>query len=271
MNLFASSRACFRRFAGLFRKRRRDLDLEAEIESHLLLHIDDNLRAGMSPPEARRLALLQFGGVESAKQAYRDRRGIPFLETLWQDVRFAARMLRKSPGFTFVAVLTLALGIGANTAIFSVVDGVLLRPLAYPQPQQLYVVREIVPQWAKSTPSLPANLPDFQIWQDRVHSFEGVAIAEETSADLTGVGEPQQIDGMRVSAGLLNVLGIRPALGSGFLPQQDQVGRGFVVVLANRFWRSRFHADPSILGKTITLDGFPHTVVGVLLRISLSR
>jgi predicted permease len=180
-----------------------------------------------------------------------------------QDLKYAIRSLARQPGFTVVAVLTLALGIGANTAIFSIVNGVLLRPLAYPQPQQLYVVREIVPQW-KQFASLQANLPDFQIWQKQVHSFEGVAIAEEISADLTGVGEPEQIEGMRVSASLFDVLGVPPALGSGFVRQEDDAGQGHVVVLTDQFWRSRFRADRSILGKTITLDGFPHTVVGVL-------
>jgi predicted permease len=183
---------------------------------------------------------------------------------LLHDVKYAIRSLARQPGFTAIAVATLALGIGANTAIFSVVNGVLLRPLAYPQPQQLYVVREIVPQWVKSTPSLPANLPDFQIWQKQVVSFEGVAIVRGISAGLTGIGEPEQIPGIRVSASLLNVLGIRPALGTGFLPGQDQKGHGYVVVLTDRFWRSHFHADRSVLGKTITLDGFPRTIVGVL-------
>jgi putative ABC transport system permease protein len=157
---------------------------------------------------------------------------------LLSDVKYAIRSLAKQPGFTAIAVATLALGIGANTAIFSVVNGVLLRPLAYPQPQQLYVVRETVPQWVNSTPSLPANLPDFQIWQKQVHSFQGIAISEETSADLTGVGEPEQIDGMRVSASLLTVLGVHPAFGAGFVPQQDEAGHGYVVILTDRFWRS---------------------------------
>jgi predicted permease len=183
---------------------------------------------------------------------------------LSQDLKYAIRSLAKQPTFAGVAVLTLALGVGANTAIFSIVNGVLLRPLAYPQPQQLYVIREIVPQWVKSTPSLQANLPDFQTWQKQVHSFEGVAIAEDASADLTGAGEPEQIAGLRVSASLFDVLGVRPAIGSGFLPQEDEAGRGHVIVLTDGFWRSRFHADRAIIGKTITLDGVPHTVVGIL-------
>jgi putative ABC transport system permease protein len=186
------------------------------------------------------------------------------MNTLLQDLRYGLRLLAKSPGFTAVAVLTLALGIGANTAIFSVVNAVLLRPLAYRQPQRLYLIEEIVPQMARFYPAFPANLPDFRIWQKQLHSFDGIAVAVAASRDFTGRGEAEEIDGVRASANLFDVLGVEPVLGRGFLPQEDEEGRGRVVVLTDEFWRSRFHADRSLVGRTITLDGVPSEVVGVL-------
>src|SRR5213593_2911670 len=183
---------------------------------------------------------------------------------LLQDLPYGVRMLAKNPGFTAVAVATLGLGIGANTAIFSVVNSVLLRPLAYRESQQLYLIQVIWLQMAKFYPLIPANLPGFRIWQRDCHSFEGIAIAEGASADLTGAGEAVEIHGVRASANLFDVLGVRPALGRSFLPEEDEPGRGRVVVLADEFWRGRFHADPSAVGRTIALDGAPYTVVGVL-------
>src|SRR5437762_768218 len=183
---------------------------------------------------------------------------------LLQDLRYGIRMLAKNPGFTAIAVLTLALGIGANTAIFSVVNTVLLRPLAYRDSERLYLIEEIVPQWAKFAPLLSANLPDFRIWQKDCHSFESIAIADNARAVLTGSGETEQIPGMRASANLFDVLGIVPALGRNFLPEEDEPGRGHVVILTDAFWRSRFHADSSLVGRRIRLDGDSYLVAGVL-------
>jgi len=183
---------------------------------------------------------------------------------LIQDLRYAVRQLRKSPGFTAVAVLTLALGIGANTAIFSVVNGVLLKPLAYRDPGRLYLIQEIVPQMTKFYPSMPANVPDFRIWQKQCHSFEDIAIAESASADLTGLGEPEQIHGVRASANIFDVLGTQPKLGRRFLPSEDESGHGRTVVLTDQFWRDRFNGDRDVVGRTITLDGGAYIVAGVL-------
>jgi putative ABC transport system permease protein len=181
-----------------------------------------------------------------------------------QDVRYAVRLLLKHPGFTAVVVLTMALGIGANTAIFSIVNSVLLRPLAYREPQRLYLIREIVPQVAKFYPTLPANARNFAIWQQDCKSFEQIAIVEGRSMALNGTGEPKEVPGAHGSANLFSVLGIQPMMGRFFLPEEDQPGRDHVVILTNAFWRSEFHGDPHIIGRTITLDGVPHEVVGVL-------
>ena len=181
-----------------------------------------------------------------------------------KDLKFAIRVLLKSPAFAIVAVLTLGVGIGANTAIFSVVNSALLRPLAYPEPLQLYLVREIVPQFAKFYPTVAANIPDFRIWQQRIHSFSGVAIAESTDAILGARGEPEMLRGVRASANLFDVLGVRPSLGRPFRVEEDEPGRGRVVLITQSFWETRFHADPNTVGQTIQLDGHPYEIIGVL-------
>ncbi|HEV2490541.1 MAG TPA: ABC transporter permease [Candidatus Acidoferrales bacterium] len=251
-------------FKNLFRKERAEEQLDEEVRGYAEMLAEEKIQQGMNPREARREAKMATGGIEQVKEQVREVRAGHFLETLLQDLRYGARMLRKSPGFTAVAVLTLALGIGANTAIFSVVNTALLRPLAYREPQQLYLVREIVPQLAKFYPTLAANVPDFRIWQKEIHAFADVAIAESTSADLIGAGEPEVIRGVRASANIFSVLGVQPALGRAFRPEEDETGRGNVVILTEAFWHTRFQSDPTAIGKSITLDGVPHEIIGVL-------
>ena len=183
---------------------------------------------------------------------------------LVQDLRFGLRMLQRAPGFTLVAVLMLALGIGANTAIFSLVNNVLLQPLNFRDSKQLYIIHEIIPQWANSYPVLDANLPDFLIWQNESHSFDGIGIVESTSMILVGVGETERIRGTRASANVLELLGVHPALGRSFLSEEDQPDHGHSVILTDSFWRIRFNADPAVIGRSIMLDGVAYTVVGVL-------
>ncbi|MDT8066900.1 MAG: ABC transporter permease [Terriglobia bacterium] len=186
------------------------------------------------------------------------------MSLLLQDLRYAVRVLRKSPGFTAIAVLTLAIGIGANTAIFSVVNGVLLRPLQFRDSRQLYVIHEIVPQVVKSMPLLDANLPDFQIWQREAHSFDEIGIGESTSMIISDDGEPELIHGTRTSANFLKLLGVNAARGRLFQAEEDQPDRGHAVIFTDAFWRNRFKADPEIVGRSVTLDGIPYSVVGVL-------
>lgn len=253
-----------KRFASFFAGHSRDAEFDEELQTHLEFHIEQNLRAGMAPERARREALLKLGGLSQTKGMYRERRSLPFLETLAQDLRFAVRTLLKSPGFTLVVVVTLAFGIGANTAIFSLVNSVLLRPLSYKSPDQLYVIREIVPQWSKTLPILDVNLPDFLIWRKECRSFDQLAVAEPLEMDFSGAGEAEEIRGIRSSANLLETLGAYPALGRSFFPEEDQAGHDSVLILTDGFWRSHFHADPQILRRSITLDGVPHAVVGIL-------
>jgi len=186
------------------------------------------------------------------------------VHSLSYDLRYALRLLRKSPGFAAVVILTLAVGIGANTAIFSLVNSILLKPLNFQDPQQLYIVHEIIPQWANSYPVMPANVSDFQIWRKESRSFDDIAILESTSAILADVGETEQVRGTRASANLLQLLGVRPALGRLFVSEEDATDHGYSVILTESFWRTRFKADPNIIGRPITLDEHPYTVVGVL-------
>jgi predicted permease len=226
--------------------------LAAELESHLQLHIDDNVRAGMSPKAARRDALKKLGGVEQTKEKYRDQRSLPAFEILLQDVRFGFRMLRKNPGFTTVAALTLAVGIGANTAVFSLVNGVLLASLPYPNPEQLVSVTGTYPRGA------------FAAMREQVRTMDVAAYAEGHEFNLTGQGEPVRLTGTLVSAELFSVLGARPELGRTFLPGEDVAGQDNFVILSHDVWQQRFGGDPTILGRSIALGGVSRQLVGVM-------
>src|SRR5438552_19043898 len=211
-------RAWLLRFGGLFRKAHRDRDFSAEMDSHLQMHIEDNLRAGMNAAEARRKALIKLGGIEQTKEIYRDRRGLPLLETLFQDLRFAFRMLRKNPGFTAVAALTLALGIGVNTAIFSIVNGVLLQPLLYPQPEQLVVVARTAPRFDHP---VPVSGPNFLDWRARARQFQFLAGFDGRGFTVMFGNEPDDILGAAVSPNFLSVLEAAPILGRDFLEPEE--------------------------------------------------
>ena len=182
------------------------------------------------------------------------------LDTLWQDLRYAARSLRRTPGFTATAVLTLALGIGANAAIFSVFNAVLLRPLPYAGADRLYVIHEK----GISGTLIPANALHYREWRAATRAFEQLAILGPQTYDLKGVGDPVRLNGARVSPGLFAMLGVAPALGRSFRPEDDVVGNDRVVILGHDVWTARFGADPSVIGRTITVDDEPHVVVGVL-------
>jgi putative ABC transport system permease protein len=254
-------RAWCLRFTGLFQKERRDRELAEELESHLQMHIEDNLRSGMKPEEARRQALVKLGGIEQAKEQYREQRGIPALETALQDIRFALRLLRKSPGFTMVALLTLALGIGANTAIFSVVNAVLLQPLPYPQPDRIVQLMRSFPD--RNFPG--TSISKFMVWRNQTQVFQDIAAFDHDATDnLTEGDNPEEIGVIHASAGYFAVFGAQVAMGRTFTADEDCPGGPHVVVISNGLWRSRFGGDPNLVGRAISLGGGPYEVIGVL-------
>ena len=241
---------------NLLQKRERDADLDNEIRSQLELLTDQKIKEGLSPDEARRAAKIELGGVEQLKEQVRAVRTGAWLDSLLQDIRFALRMLRKNPGFTAVAVLTLALGIGANGAIFSVVNSVLLHPLAYKNPDQLVTILHY-----GTSPISPANYLDYR---RQSTSYEDMGAAEYWSPNLTGVQSPEHLLGLHVTQSMLPLLGIRPALGRLFVQGEDTAGNDHEVILSYGLWQRRFSGDASALGKSILLDNVSYTIVGVM-------
>src|SRR5450759_2552724 len=183
---------------------------------------------------------------------------------LRDDLRYALRTLARDRGFMVVALLTVALGIGANTAIFSVIDHVLLRPLSYRDSGRLYSVHEYAREIAKTYPMLPVNARHFQTWREQVSAFERVGLFSSAPLNLTGLGAPEKLNALRVSADFLPTLGVQPSMGRGFLPAEEKDGANRVVILTAALWRTRFGADPRVLGRKIILDGVPHEIVAVM-------
>jgi putative ABC transport system permease protein len=264
------------RLGELGRGRAVDAELSDEVQSHIDHLTDEYVRRGLTRDNARRAALRDFGAVEGAKESVRDARGIRPLETLVQDTRYAIRLLIKTPTFSIVAILTLALGIGANTAIFSLVDAVMLRPLPYSQSEKLVSIWEqetgsdaentssgapLSAQPNRSTVA-PANLVDYQT----ARNFAGLAGVAASGMNLTGQGDPEHLTGEEVTWNYFDVLGARPALGRVLQAQDDHPGAEDVIVLGDGLWRRRFNADPSIVDRSITLDGRPARVIGVMPR-----
>ncbi len=249
------------RLRTLFRKRGVEQDLSEELRLHLERLTEENLARGMSPAEARQAALREFGGLEQIKEECRDARGVRYLDELAQDLRFGMRQLRRTPGFTLVAMITLALGIGATTAIFSVIDAVLLRPLPYKDASRIMMVVERFPRFPGSAFVLS---PEFPAWRKRNRVFEQKgAYTFEHGANLTGVGEPVHVSVGNVTPGLFSVFGARPMVGRGFVAEEAKQGAPRVALLSEALWRSRFGADRHVVGKTIRLDGDSYRVVGV--------
>jgi predicted permease len=258
-------RALLTRLGGLFNKGRREHELTAELESHLAMHIEDNLRSGMSRAQARREAIMKLGGVEQTKENYRQRRGLPLLEVFYQDLRFGARMLRKNPGFTLVAVLTLALGIAANSTIFSFVSAVLYVKPPVSDPDRLAVVYGLSPIHMWGAGLYPVSAPNYFTWKHENQVFSELAASNPyNSLNLTGDGDPERVSAVRVTANYFSVLGASPELGRTFAAGEDHEGYNHVVVLSHRLWERKFGSDPSLIGKAVRLNNERYTVIGVM-------
>lgn len=248
---------------SLLRRRRVDEDLDEELRFHVERMTEENVRRGMAPEEARLAARREFGGAMQIKEELRDLRGLNLVDAVSQDVRYGFRLLRKSPGFAAAAILTVALGIGATTAVFSVVYGVVLQPLPYPEPDRLVQLWSKLPRLGLDRAFVaPAVYRD---WRDQSQVFEELALVRHiANFNLTRDGEPERLQGARVTASLFRVLGIAPMLGRAFRDDEERVGKERIVLLSHGLWRRRFEADPSIVGRDILLSGVKHTVVGVM-------
>jgi predicted permease len=241
-------------------RRERERDLERELRSDLELESEEQRAAGLSPEEARYAAQRAFGNTASIKEDVRQMWGWTIFGQIRQDLRFAARTLRKSPGYTLATVLTLAIGISANSAIFSVANGVLLKPLPFEHSDQLVEVFARDAQGHRQY----VSQPDLDDWRTMTHSFSGMASQVGQSVNLTGLEQPERIVGMFVSSNFLSVLGVAPAIGRAFAAGEDRIGGQRVVLLSNSLWQSRFGGDAQVLGRTVELNGEPYTIIGVM-------
>jgi predicted permease len=250
----------FSRVRSLVRRKAVEDELEAELRFHREQQLQKYRNAGLTEGEARHRLGMEFGGIDQVKEECRDARGVQVMETLFQDVRYGLRVLRKSPGFTLVAVLTLALGIGANAAIFSVLYGVLLRPLPYRDASRLIVLHETTPMVGTVSPSYP----DFLDWRSQGRAFSEMAVVNGVEFNLSGVAQPENISGQAVSPNFLSLLGMHPLLGRDFEASEEKAGAAPVVLLSYPLWQSHFGGDANAIGRTMGLDGRSFTIVGVL-------
>lgn len=253
-------RSFLSRLRGSVMGRRADLEFDEELETHLALLEDKFIREGKTPEEAAQAARRQFGGVEQVRERQRVQRELFLVETLLADLRYGVRTFLRNPGFATVALLTLALGIGANAAIFSFVNAVLLKPLPYPRPEQIVSVWEKNPGGGSN----PISTLNFLDWERQNRCFQFFSAVARDTVTLTGSGSPEELKVHRVSASYFKVLGVGATLGRTFAASEDEAGNDLEVVLSNRIWQSRFGGDPQVIGRKITLDAKDYTIIGVL-------
>jgi predicted permease len=254
-------RAWLLRLAATFRKGPRDTELSEELEGHLQLHIEDNLRRGMNPQEARREALMKLGGVAQTAASYRERRGVPVVDALLQDLRFAARMLRKNPGFTAVAVLVMALGIGANTAMFSVVNAVLLKPLAFNDPDSIVMLSSL---WKKTSSRGSVSAPDYRDWRDQSSAFDRMAYFEDDDTAVTAGSAAEYAHIAMVSREFFRVFRLEPVAGREFSTEESKPGGAAAVILSSTYAVNHFGSASNALGHSVRMLSKTLAVVGVM-------
>ena len=256
-------RRLFRRLTSWATSARDEEVLRAEIEEHIAMQTAENLRAGLSLVEARRQALLKFGNVEAIKEIYRDQRGLPFIETLLCDTRHALRRILKAPAFTAAVIVTLALGIGANTAIFAVIDTILIQPLPYPRAEALVSVWHTAPG-LPGLATIGCSPSMYFTYRDENRSFQHFGLWSSGGASVTGVAQPEMPRALFVTYGVLDALEVQPLLGRRFSQADDRPGSAETVMLTYGYWQRRFGGDPSIVGRMLTIDSRPRTVIGVM-------
>ncbi len=244
---------------SFWHRQKRESELDEELQSHLQMAAQDRADRGETPEQARRGARRELGNLGLIKEVTREMWGGASFERLVQDLRFGMRMLLKSPGFAAVAILTLALGIGVNTALFSVVNGVLLKPLPYPQPEKLVWLAESKPNFATGS----ISFPNFHDWQKDNHTFSGMAIYRSYNFNVLGLGDSEQVHARFITSDFFSVLGVNPVIGRTFAPGEDDIGRAPIVMISEGLWRRKFNSASDVLGKSINLDGTAYTIVGV--------
>ncbi len=245
-------------------RRNKDRDLDDEIQAHLTMAAKDRMERGESPAQAQANARREFGNQLLIKEVTRDMWSWNWLETVAQDLRYIFRQMRRSPGFTIVAVMTLALGLGATTAMFSIVNGVLLEPLKYSNPDRLFLARTVPAARFKIAGDFPVNARHFHEWREKCQSCEEVSLIDFADMTLVGAGQPQKLATLAVSSNFFKTLGVQPVLGRDFLREEELPGRSHEAILTDQLWRTRFSSDRSVIGKNIQLNGETYTVIGVM-------
>ncbi len=260
------SRVMMHRLRSLFRRSQADAELQREIDLHLEQLVKEAIASGVSESEARRMARREFGPIEKAREECRDMRRISVADNFLRDVRYALRMIRTKPGFSVPVLLSLALGIGANVAIFSVIDAVLVRPLPYPRPEQLtgvfnsaVLTGQVIKEW-------PLSLELYAAYKENARSFEEFGVWTPGAAAVTGAGNPEQVTTVAMTHGVLRALGVQPYLGRWFTSPDEAKGAQKTVILSYKYWQQKFGGDARALGRLVDIDFVPYQVIGVMPR-----